>query len=88
MTTWRELITEEMESYGETLDDIIGQAPLSTEWMDQPFDARNWRTEGLPFTVWTATRIYFPTSYDGQESVASVSRHPDGQPTGHIGRQD
>ena len=41
--------------------------------------------EGIPFTMWTKKRVYFPVEYDGAEWVSSVSRNPDGEPTGHVG---
>lgn len=41
--------------------------------------------EGLPFTLWTKERVYFPVVYDGSEWVASVPRNPNGEATEHVG---
>jgi len=86
MATWRELITEEMEWHDETLDDVVAAAPeLATGWLDDEFHNGYGSSEGCAFTVWTTHYVYFPGVYDGKEWVASVSRHPDGKPTKHVG---
>jgi hypothetical protein len=82
--TWRELIADEMQAHGETWADAESIAPPDLD-LDRSFDAGYGCEEGHPFTVWTAKRVYFPCGYDGAESAASVSRHPDGWPTRHIG---
>lgn len=83
MITWREMISEEIEKYGETWADV--ESAVGSEHFDLSFDDGWGVTEGKPFTIWTAKRVYFPASYDGAEWVASVSRNPDGIATEHIG---
>lgn len=82
--TWRKMLIEEMKDYGESLSDIVSSTMTEAE-MDEPFDSGYGFTEGIPFTVWTERRVYFPLYYDGAEWVGSVSRHPDGEPTEHQG---
>jgi len=84
MTTWRKLLVEEMELHGETLVDIESNT-MSNEEMDKEFDNGYGGPEGIPFTIWTKNRVYFPICYDGAEWVGSVSRNPDGKPTDHLG---
>lgn len=83
MLTWREMISGEMEERGETWADV--ESMVGSEHFDTPFDDGYGGTEGEPFTVWTLKRVYFPVCYDGAEWVASVSRHPDGIATAHVG---
>lgn len=52
--------------------------------LDVPFDNGYGGTEGRTFTVWTHTRVYFPTEYNGAEGVASVPRNPCDEPTRHV----
>ena len=84
MTTWRKLIERELEAQGESWKDEEATT-LDLNGFERPFDAGYGAEEGEPFTLWTKNRVYFPVCYDGAESVASVSRNPDGQPTKHIG---
>ncbi len=83
MTTWRKLITRAM-SPDESWDDVVS-CTLSDEQLDIEFDNDFGITEGIPFTLWTKKRVYFPVGYDGLEWVGYVSRKPDGKPTSHIG---
>jgi hypothetical protein len=83
MTTWREMISEEMLDEGETWADV--ESIVGSEYFDLSFDDGYGRTGGKPFTVWTAKRVYFPVTSDGAEWVASVSRNPDAIATKHIG---
>jgi len=82
--TWRKLILQEMGKHGEHMQDAIS-CTLSRDEMDTPFDDGYGGSEGKPFTLWTSKRVYFLAVYDGSEWVESVSRDPDGKPTGHIG---
>jgi hypothetical protein len=84
LTNWRTLLTSHMTLHGETLADIVSNT-MTDEDMDIRFDNGFGGTEGAWFTVWTDKRVYFPTCYDGSEWVESVSRHPDGQATAHVG---
>ena len=84
MDTWRGYIEDAMKDNGESWSDVVS-CTLSGEGLDKPFDSGYGGTEGDPFTVWTARRVYFPACYDGAEWCASVSRNPDGMATEHIG---
>lgn len=51
--------------------------PADTEeCLEMPFDKGFGSTNGMPFTMWTAERVYFPACYDGAEWVDSVQRNP------------
>lgn len=84
MTTWRKLIAREMVNNRETWCDLV-HCTLSGEELDVEFNGDFGSANGEPFTLWTQDKVYFPCCYDGAEWVASVSRHPDGNPTEHIG---
>lgn len=83
-TTWRKDITRELKENGETWSDVESHT-LTDEELDTEFDSGYGGTEGVPFTLWTKSRVYFPLCYDGSEWTGSVSRHPDGKPTIHQG---
>jgi hypothetical protein len=91
IVTWRRLIGDAMQRQGEWWDDVeavaLGPDPDTGHpgSLDCEFDSDFGAVEGCPFTVWTHARVYFPVEYDGSEGVASVSRHPDGHPTRHLG---
>lgn len=84
MTTWRQLIADELEAHGETWEDVVAST-LDQHELDVEFDDGFGAEQGQPFTLWTHKRVYFPAVYDGSEWVASVSREPDGKPTPHVG---
>ena len=84
MTTWRKLLDVALAKQFEGFDDIVSNTMTAQE-MDVEFDEDFGSVEGIPFTVWTTKRVYFPTEYDGAERVASVLRNPDGLPTRHVG---
>ena len=75
---------EEMKSHDDSWDNVVS-CTLTEEELRESFDDDFGGQEGKPFTVWTETRVYFPAIYDGAEWVESVSRNPDGKPTGHVG---
>jgi hypothetical protein len=82
VSTWRELIGYELESYpGEQ---IISVAPDEAV-LDVKFDNGFGCPEGPVFTAWTQTRVLFPVCYDGAESVSSVPRNPSDEETSHVG---
>lgn len=83
-TTWKEQIEGEMKFYGESPSDIVSST-ISEDEMNKEFNNSYGLIKGIPFTVWTADRVYFPAGYDGAEWCVSVSRNPDGKPTAHIG---
>lgn len=84
MATWRNMLTEAMEPYGDSIETIIAST-LSDEDLDREFSDGYGGIEGIPFTVWTAARVYFPACYDGSEWVASVPRYPTNVATNHVG---
>ncbi len=101
MSSWRELIGEELARTGETWSDVETVVFSARRWtwgtpaddpdpgdwqacLDQPFDAGYGLPRGLPFTMWTRRRVYFPVEYDGSESCASVPRHPCPEAVDHI----
>ena len=86
ITTWRALITDEMNRHGEDWDDVIDHAFAEGD-MDTEFDDGYGGADGSPFTLWTHHRVYFPVVYDGAEWVGSVNRYPDAEPTKHVGGQ-
>jgi hypothetical protein len=83
-TTWREEISREMEAQDDDWDNVESMT-LSASDLDRGFDDDYGAIEGVPFTVWTKSRVYFPCGYDGREWADSVARHPDGVPSGHRG---
>lgn len=83
ITTWRKEIAKEMARTGECEADIVA-CTLSDDEADTEFDAGFGWPNGIPFTVWTKRRVYFPVAYDGAEWCKSVSRRVDGIPTQHI----
>ena len=85
LESWRVLLTEALSEQGETWGDVEA-GTLTDLQLDVPFDSGFGEAEGAEFTLWTARRVYFPVVYDGAEWVGSVSRHPDGRPTPHLGR--
>lgn len=85
-TTWRQQLTDALKEQQETWPDIES-ITLTDNQLDTEFDDGFGGAEGEPFTVWTKNRVYFPIVYDGAEWVESVSRHPDGKPTYHLGGQ-
>ena len=86
MTTWKEQILHEMNTVGETFQDVVS-CTLTDEELLKKFDDSFGSSQGLAFTLWTSNRVYFPAVYDGAEWVESVSRNPDGKPTHHVGGQ-
>lgn len=84
MNSWKTLLEEEMEIRGDTMLDVVSTT-LTEADMEEEFDDGYGIICGKPFTVWTATTVYFPLCYDGAERVGSASRNPDGKPTPHQG---
>lgn len=84
MTTWRNLITSEMEVHGLSFSDVIATT-LSEEQLDSEFDAGYGSPEGCAFTLWTPLRVFFPLCYDGAESVGSAPRNPSPEACEHQG---
>jgi hypothetical protein len=84
MSNWKEMIEFTMKKYDESWDDVVS-CTLSTGELLRTFDSGYGGSEGTPFTLWTEKRVYFPCTYDGSEWVESVSRNPNGKPSGHFG---
>ncbi len=82
--TWRKLITEAMDYIGEDWSDVVAMT-LTAEQLDVKFDAGYGGAEGVPFTLWTKERVYFPVTYDGAESVGSAPRNPCDEACRHVG---
>jgi hypothetical protein len=83
-STWKKMIQEEMRSHKESLEDIVSNT-MTEEEMNAEFNSGYGGEEGIPFTVWTKKRVYFPICYDGAEWVGSASRKPDGIAMHHQG---
>lgn len=78
MDSWRDLVSEAFDDSGDSWSEVIAIAG--------DLDRDPWATGPIPtFTVWTTKRVYFPVQYDGDMSVGSVSRAPDGRPTPAFG---
>lgn len=84
MSSWKELLCEALAEEGESWEDVEGNT-MSDAQMSEQFDYGYGAPEGTPFTVWTKRSVYFPLCYDGAEWVGRVARHPDGEPTCHLG---
>ena len=85
MSTWRELISEDMEDHKDSWPSVV-RCTLSDAELDEGFDSGYGGTRGKPFTLWTHSRVYFPACYDGSEWCASVPRDPiSNEATGHVG---
>ena len=82
--SWRQKISEEMEARGDSFDEMVS-CTLTDDELDVEFDDSFGEPCGKRFTLWTQRFVYFPTVYDGAESVSSVPRDPCGEPTWHVG---
>ena len=85
MVTWRELLIVELHAHEETFADLVATVPAGSDWLHVEFKPSAWQSEGCPFTVWTARRVYFPVTDCLSEWVGSVSREPDDHATPHQG---
>jgi hypothetical protein len=97
--TWKSYIKKEMRKHREKIADIVEMSVekqrqwtsdpstpiLGREWMDVEHQNEYALVRAASFTIWTSKRVYFPAGYDGNVSVASVSRDPDGMPTPYVG---
>lgn len=84
MTTWRTLIQREMADRDEAFSDVVSTT-LTDSDLDREFSDDYGGTEGLPFTLWTEKRVYFPVCYDGAEWCGSAPRQPCSEVTEHMG---
>lgn len=78
-TTWRKLITAEMEAHKDSWDNYVNSTfPNPFGWdLDRPVSA--------PFTLWTKDRVYFSVYHDGEEWAESVPRNPCNEAPSYIG---
>lgn len=53
--------------------------------LNRVFDSGFGDNCGYPFYLWTKQYVYFPVTYDGNESVASAPRKPIRWVRGHVG---
>ena len=83
-TSWRQLITKEMDRHGDTWD-AVEWSTFKGDQLDRQFDNGYGYPEGASFTLWTQSRVYFPAMYDGAEWAASVPRNPCAEAVDHIG---
>lgn len=84
--SWVDMIRDEMAERGDSMESVEACVPpLDSDGMTRPFDNGYGCSEGCPFTLWTATRVYFPVTYDGAESVGSAPRNPCAEATRHVG---
>ena len=82
--TWRKLIEEALRDAGDKWEDVVGHTFIGDS-LDVKFHNGFGGSEGCPFTLWTAERVYFPVVYDGAEWVGSAPRNPCGEAMGHMG---
>lgn len=76
MNTRKAELVEELEIHGEGLGDVVHSTMSVDEILDRDGDYT------LAFTVWTATRVYFPTTSENFYSIASVPRNPSSEECG------
>ncbi len=84
LETWRELITETMESNKDSWANVES-CTLTEKQLDVGFESGFGGTRGEPFTVWTKDYVYFPICYDGSEWCGSAPRNPNGHAMEHQG---
>ena len=80
LTTWRALF--KIAGVSDTSALTITPKDLD---LDQRFDPSWGGPDGVPFTAWSADRVYFPVTYDGKEWIGSVPRNPCDEATPHHG---
>lgn len=101
MTSWRQEINAEMLQHGDTWDGSIvvfgrskwndGHENVDLTDVDACLDRMFFPNDfgaidGLPFTLWTNDRVYFPVEYQGGvEGVSSVPRNPVAEASEHKG---
>ncbi len=79
MTTWRTLISEAFDIWGDSWGDVV-HCELSDEELDKDHDTPGFVPMDVDFMLWTRTNIYFPDGWEGCESVRGIPRNPDGRP--------
>ena len=84
MASWKSLIEYEMKRHKDSFEFVV-YSSLSESELQRNFDNGYGIAEGIPFLLWTSTRVYFPVQYDGSEWVDSVPRHPCKEVMYHVG---
>ena len=81
-TTYRMLVDAEMQKHGETWDDVEF-CTMSERRMNKLRQLSRHSCDGVPFNLWTKTRVYFPVLSDemGIVHIESVPRNPCGEAT-------
>ena len=79
------MIEYEMARHGDSFANVIGHALAEGGNLITEFADGYGGTEGCAFTLWTASRVYFPACHDGSEWVESVPRNPCDEPMRHVG---
>ena len=72
MATWRKLIKQQMDRNSDTMV----YCTLTEAELDVDFDRDFGLAEGIPFTAWGDSHVYFPLEHDGYECVGSAPRNP------------
>lgn len=80
MTTWRAKLTEAMRAAKDA-----GPVLAAAGDLDKEFYAGFGSAEGPEVLIWTQTRVYFPVTYDGAESLGSAPRDPQSAGQRHVG---
>ena len=77
--TWFDLVVNALAEHGEDFADAIAWTETIAVLCRVPdYGDKGW-------TLWTTHRVYFPTVYDGNFGVSSVSRSPSHEATKPIG---
>ena len=76
-TTYRMLIEDELHKHGETWDDVEF-CTMPERRMNKLRQLSRHSCDGVPFNLWTKTRVYFPVLSDemGIVHIESVPRNP------------
>ena len=82
-TCWMTLIAEAVVRRGD--DSNMLECTLTLEEGTRQFHDGYGSPEGVPFTMWTEDRVYFPACYDGSEWVDSAPRNPCKEVMEHVG---
>ena len=76
MTTWKELLKQEMKYYNDDMKNIVSVSPKNLN-----LDKNSESEDENPFTIWTNDRVYFPMIYNDFGLIESVSRNPNDENT-------
>ena len=64
MVTWKNLISQVMDHFNESFDDVES-CTLNDEELNIEFNDGYGVEKGKQFTIWTKNRVYFPVCYRG-----------------------